>query len=166
MKIRDAIEIDLPAIVQIYNAAIPSRTATADLVAVSVESRLAWFHDHVPAKYPLWVAELDAVVVGWLSFRMFYGRPAYQATAEISLYVSPSHQRQGIGYQLLNQAICQSPDLGFTTLLALIFKHNLPSLKLFEKFDFQPWGYLPKVAELDGVQRDLVITGRRCEPEY
>jgi hypothetical protein len=30
MKIRDAVESDLPAIVEIYNAAIPGRMATAD----------------------------------------------------------------------------------------------------------------------------------------
>ncbi len=36
MSIRDATEADLPTIVAIYNAAIPSRMATADLEPVSV----------------------------------------------------------------------------------------------------------------------------------
>lgn len=161
LNIRNAIEVDLPAIVEIYNAAVPSRIATADLVPVSVESRLAWFCEHTPSRSPLWVIELDEAVVGWLSFQMFYGRPAYYATAEISVYVSPAHQRRGIGQQLLKQAIHCSPDLGLTTLLALIFGHNQPSLQLFEKFGFQQWGCLHQVAELDGVQQDLVIIGRR-----
>lgn len=165
LNIRDAIEVDLPAIVEIYNAAVPSRMATADLVPVSVESRLAWFHEHTPSKSPLWVVELDETVVGWLSFQMFYGRLAYSATAEISVYVSPDHQRRGIGQQLLKQAIHRSPTLGLTTLLALIFGHNQPSLQLFGKFGFQRWGCLPQVAELDGVQRDLVIIGRKCDQE-
>ena len=39
MKIRDAIEADLPAIVEIYNATVPTRMATAELEPVSVESR-------------------------------------------------------------------------------------------------------------------------------
>lgn len=161
MNIRDAVEVDLPAVVQIYNSAIPDRMATADLIPVSIESRLTWFRDHTSTKSPLWVIELDAAVVGWLSFQMFYGRPAYHATAEISVYVSPVHHRRGIGQQLLRHAIRRSPDLGLRTLLAFIFGHNQPSLKLFEKFGFQHWGYLPQVAELDGVQQDLVITGRR-----
>ncbi len=36
-----------------------------------------------------------------------------------------------------------------------------PSLKLFEKLGFTRWGHLPRVAVLDGVERDLIIVGRR-----
>jgi len=164
MVIRDAVDTDLPAIVQIYNAAIPSRMATADIAPVTVADRLTWFRAHTPTRYPLWVMESKAVVVGWLGFQCFYGRPAYGATAEISLYIAPTHHQQGIGKQLLRQAIQQSPALGLTILLGFIFSHNLPSLRLFEGFAFQRWGYLPGVAKLEGIERDLVILGRRVGP--
>ena len=49
----------------------------------------------------------------------------------------------------------------FSTFLAFIFGHNTPSLTLFAAAGFQRWGLLPQVAELDGVDRDLVILGRR-----
>ncbi len=45
----------------------------------------------------------------------------------------------------------------------MIFAHNLPSLKLFEQFSFQRWGYLPQVADLDGTKRDVVIVGLHLE---
>jgi L-amino acid N-acyltransferase YncA len=163
MNIRDATEIDLPAIVGIYNAAIPSRLATADIEPVSVESRLAWFEGRSPLKRPLWVVEVDNRVTGWLSLQSFYGRPAYHATAEISIYIAPEYQRRGLGQQLLSQAIYKSPSLGIKTLLGFIFAHNLPSLKLFETFGFQSWGHLPNVAELDGIERDLIIMGLRIQ---
>ncbi|MBW4487003.1 MAG: GNAT family N-acetyltransferase [Trichocoleus desertorum ATA4-8-CV12] len=161
MPIRDAVEADLPAIVAIYNATIPSRMVTADTHPVTVESRLAWLCDRDPLSRPLWVMEQEQKVVGWLSFKSFYGRPAYQATAEVSVYVAAHYQRQGIGRTLLQQAIEQSPKLGLKNLLGFIFAHNQPSLQLFEKFGFQQWGYLPQVATLDGVDRDLVIVGRK-----
>lgn len=41
--------------------------------------------------------------------------------------------------------------------MAYIFGHNNPSLGLFKKFDFQECGRLPKVADFNGVKRDLVI---------
>jgi phosphinothricin acetyltransferase len=41
MMIRDATEDDLPAIVAIYNASIPSRTATADTEPISIKRRSA-----------------------------------------------------------------------------------------------------------------------------
>ncbi len=160
MNIRDAIETDLPAIVEIYNAAIPQRMATADLEPVSVKSRFSWFYEHIPLKRPIWVMEIDHIA-GWLSFQSFYGRPAYHATAEISIYVAPIYQRCGVGRQLLTQAISCSPSFGLKTLLGFIFAHNQPSLQLFESLGFQRWGYLPQVAELDGVERDLLIVGYR-----
>ena len=162
MKIRDAVETDLPAIVQIYNAAIPGRMATADLKPVSVESRLAWYREHSPNSLPIWVIESEQKIVGWLSFQLFYGRAAYQHTAEVSIYVAPDRQRYGIGQKLLQSAIVRSPKLGLKTLMGIIFAHNQPSLRLFEKFGFQQWGYLPQVAELDGVERDVIILGLRC----
>ncbi len=57
MKIRDAAEEDLPAIVEIYNSTVPSRLVTADPEPVSVESRRAWLYEHNPESRPLWVAE-------------------------------------------------------------------------------------------------------------
>jgi L-amino acid N-acyltransferase YncA len=165
MTIRDATEADLPAIVEIYNAAIPGRKATADTEPVAVENRYAWFCEHHPGRRPLWVAEENEAIVGWLSFQSFYGRPAYHATAEISVYVAPSRQRAGIGRALLARATDQAPRLGLKTLLGFIFDHNEPSLKLFESFGFERWGVLPRVAELDGVERDLMILGRRLVPD-
>jgi L-amino acid N-acyltransferase YncA len=161
--IRDATQADLPAIVKIYNASIPDRKATADTKPVSVESRRKWFENHHPTTYPLLVMELKGEIVAWLSFRPFYGRPAYKTTAEVSLYVATEFHRQGIGQQLLEQAIERSQEMGFNTLVAFIFAHNEASLKLFEKLNFREWGYLPRIADLDGIERDLAILGRRVK---
>jgi L-amino acid N-acyltransferase YncA len=161
MTIRDATEADLPAIIAIYNAAIAGRIATADTEAVSVESRRDWFNEHNPNARPLWVALENDDIAGWLSFQSFYGRPAYHATAELSVYVASDRQREGIATALLTKAIERAPQLGLKTLLGFIFAHNDASLRLFEKLGFQHWGVLPRVAELDGVDRDLLIVGRR-----
>lgn len=159
MYIRNAVATDLHAIISIYNASIPSRLATADLNPISVDSRKEWFNQHSANMYPIWVMEQKGEIAGWLSFSPFYGRPAYRATAEISIYVDPAYQRQRVAYQLLTQAIQYSPNLGLQTLLGFIFAHNQPSLRLFELFNFQVWGYLPQVAELDEIKRDLFILG-------
>jgi L-amino acid N-acyltransferase YncA len=161
IKLRDAVAEDLPAIVQIYNSTIPGRMVTADLSPVTVESRERWFHDHSPEFRPLWVLEEDGAVGGWLSFQSFYGRPAYHATAEVSIYISEAYRGRGLGQYLLQQAINACPDLKIKTLLGFIFGHNVPSIKLFKRFGFEEWAKLPGIAELDGVERDLVIMGRR-----
>ncbi len=159
--IRDAGEADLESIVEIYNASIPGRRATADTEPVTVESRRAWFQSHSARRRPIWVAEEDGKIVGWLSFSSFYGRPAYHATAEISVYVAAAHQGGGIGRALLGEAVHRARELGVRTLLGFIFGHNDASLRLFEGLGFARWGRLPRVAELDGIERDLVIVGLR-----
>lgn len=144
----------------IYNASIPGRLATADTEPVKVEQRQAWFREFDPARRPLWVAEgSEPGVLGWLSLRSFYGRPAYAATVEIGLYVAPAAQGRGLGAALLGHAVAAAPGLGIRTILAFVFAHNAPSVRLFEKKGFARWGLLPRVAELDGVERDVAILG-------
>lgn len=92
---------------------------------------------------------------------MFYGREAYRSTAEISLYVSPKFQRQGVGQTLLRYAIAQAPKLEIHTLLAIVFAENQPSVALLKKFEFVQWGYLPQVARSWEVDRDVIILGRK-----
>jgi phosphinothricin acetyltransferase len=147
--------------VDIYNAAVPGRLATADLEPVSVQSRLDWFRAHSPRKYPIWVAEDRTQIAGWLSLHEFYGRPAYHKTAEVSIYIAPASQGQGLGKELLRLAIAQCPNLEIHTLLGFIFGHNHASLKLFAGCGFQHWGCLPRIAELDGIERDLTVMGLR-----
>jgi len=161
MTFRDATEADLPAIVAIYNAAIPGRMATADTEPVTVAQRLPWLREHERASRPLWLAVDGAQPLGWLSFQSFYGRPAYHATAELSVYVAPEQQRRGVALALVTRALAEAPRLGLQTLLGFVFGHNAPSLALFERLGFERWALLPRVAELDGVERDLVIVGRR-----
>ena len=101
-------------------------------------------------------------MIGWLDFKKFLPRCAYRGTAEISVYVDENFRRSGVGQRLLEQAIASAPSLGITALVGLIFGHNAPSLKLFERLGFDRWAFLPGVAQLDGVDRDLVIIGRHC----
>ena len=152
---------DLPQIVEIYNSTIPSRMVTADTEPVTVESRVGWFEEHEPASRPLWVVEDSSSVLAWLSFSSFYGRPAYAKTAELSVYVHEAHRNQGLGSYFLRQALDAAPSFKVDTLLGFIFGHNGPSLALFERFRFARWGELPWVAALDGIERDLIIVGRR-----
>lgn len=157
---RPAARADLAQIVALYNATVPSRMVTADLEAVTVESRVDWFESHIGNR-PLWVVELEGRVAAWLSFSSFYGRPAYRKTAEIGVYVDTQYRRRGIASYLLAEALARAPELKLATLLGFIFSHNEPSLALFAKFGFARWGLLPGVAELDGVERAVVILGRR-----
>ena len=162
MLIRDAGDADLPAIIDIYNVAIATRMATAQLDPVTLEERRDWLKEHSPDRHPFWVLEIDGRIAGWLSLKPFAPRCAYRGTAEISVYVDEKFRRRGVARRLLEEAIARSPSLGITAIVGLIFGHNAPSLKLFEQLGFRRWGLLPGIVRLDGAQRDLIVMGRHC----
>ena len=64
---------------------------------------------------------------------------------------------------MLDYAIKLSPNLKLKTLLGFVFAHNAPSLGLFGKAGFTIWGHLPKVAEIDDKEIDLLILGLRLK---
>jgi L-amino acid N-acyltransferase YncA len=160
-RIRLPFDDDLPRVVEIYNGSIPGRMATADTQPVTIEERREWFGAHSQATNPLWVMEVGGQVAAWLSLSPFYGRPAYNATKEVSVYVDASMQRQGLASSLIRHSLETAPAMGVTTLLGFIFSHNAPSIRLFRGFGFTSWGELRNVAILDGMERSLSIFGKR-----
>jgi len=162
IKYRDAKQFDLEKIVEIYNSTIESKMVTADTEPASVASRQNWFDEHKSDKRPLWVIEDNQdKIIGWVSFQSFYGRPAYDATVEISIYLEKEQRGKGLGKEILQYCVHKATNFGTKTLLGFIFSHNEPSLKLFRHFGFEDWATLPNIALLDGKERGLKILGKR-----
>ena len=166
IRVRDATEADLPAIVDIYNQSIPGGWSTADTKPVAVADRVEWFRRFDPARRPIWVAESEGRVVAWACLSSFYGgRPAYDATAEVSLYVATAHHRRGIGRHLKRMVIEQCPRLGVTTLLSMHFDHNEATRRINEGLGFVQCGHLREIALVQGQKRGLVIWQLRIPTE-
>ena len=162
MIIRPAQMDDLPAIVEIYNQSIPSKSSTADTEPVRVEDRQTWFREHTPDKYPIFIAEIDGQVAGWCSLSPYRaGRKALRFTAEISYYIAPACQRRGIATALIQRALEACPALQLKNLFAIILERNIASCRLMEKTGFEKWGYFPRVADFDGEETGHVYYGKR-----
>lgn len=154
---------DLERIVGTYNASIPAKLATADLLPVSVKSKIAWFNDHNESTRPLWLVHSGDKYIGWISFTSFYGRPAYNKTVEVSIYLEEDAKGKGRGKLCLQFAIEEAKKREIKTLLGFIFGHNEPSLRLFYSQGFEKWAQLPEIADMEGVWRDLIILGKKVE---
>lgn len=159
MTIRLANINDLTEIVAIYNETIASRMVTADTEEVTVAQKLEWFNSHTSNR-PIYVYCKDKKVLAWLSYKSFYGRPAYDGTVEMSIYITGEARGKGLGKRLMLFAQSQAKQLNIKVLLGFIFSHNLPSVKLFKHFDFKVWGELPNVAVMDNKLYSLTIFGK------
>lgn len=161
-NIRIATLTDLPAIVAIYNQAVPTHRSTANTTPVTVQGRKTWFLEHDPAKRPIFVAEMDGRMAGWCSLSTYRpGRMALRFTAEISYYMDDAFQRMGIGSSLVRHAVDACPALGIKNIVAVVIDQNEGSRKLLEKLGFQQWGYLPQVLDFDGQEFGEYYYGKR-----
>ncbi len=159
---RDASISDLFEIVAIYNSTISSRMVTADTEPVTVAQREQWFYEHNAATRPLWMAEDENNnCIGWVSFQNFYGRKAYEGTAEISIYLHGNKRGKGYGKQMLQYAIEKAASLHIHSLLGYIFAHNEPSINLFLQAGFSEWAHLRDIALMDGQYFSLKIFGKK-----
>jgi len=153
---------DLPAIVGIYNQAVPTYQSTANTELVTVEDRKKWFLEHERDKHPIFVAKIGGIIVGWASLSVYRpGRFALRFTKEISFYVDSDYQRQGVGSALLRHIIRVCPSLNIKNIVAVVIDQNIASKSLLENFDFQQWGYLPCVLDFSGNELGEFYLGLR-----
>ena len=142
--IREAIEADLPEILEIYNDAIRNTVATFDLDEQTLEQRKIWFKKY-GGKHPLLVAEIAGQVAGYSSLSTFREKDAYARTTEISVYISESHRGKGIASQLMTEILKRAKQLGHHTIIAGITGGNEASVKLHKKFGFEFVGTFKEV---------------------
>ena len=160
--IRGATIADVGEVVDIYNQAIDAGFQTAYTTRFNVEERMKWFQQHIDSDFPIFVYLKEGTIAGWISISPYrQDRAALRHTIEISYFIHKNYQRKGIGTQLLAYAIAACRQLNHKTALAILIDNNLGSIKLLEKFGFERWGYLPGVADFNGVECGQYYYGLR-----
>lgn len=156
MHIKPATLQDLAGIVAIYNQAVLKTTATFDTEVKTIEQHKPWFDVH-STKYPLLVAEIDNIIVGWASLTPWSDRCAYSDTAEISIYIDEAQQSKGIGTQLMADIIKAGDKGCLHTILARIAEGNKISLALHQRVGFEVIGNMREVGRKFGKLLDVLL---------
>jgi phosphinothricin acetyltransferase len=153
--IRDARAEDLGAINAIYNHYVLHSACTYQEEPSTEQERAEWFAAHGPT-YPVTVAEVDGVVVGWGSLSKFHPRSAYRKTVENSVYIRHDIQRRGIGSLLLADLIERAKFVGHHSIIAIIDSGQPGSLAIHERFGFEKVAHLRQVGIKFGRWGDVV----------
>ena len=98
-QIRLATIDDLPAIVDIFNQAIPLQV-NDESAPIEVADRREWFLQF-DSTHPIWVATVNEQVIAWCALEYFYPHPAYDHSAQIAIYIHEDYRRQHLGHDLL-----------------------------------------------------------------
>ncbi len=144
------------------------------IYALGIATTYATFQQHVPS-YEDWAVshseqgcfvltdEDDAQeIYGWLAFSPVSSRSVYSGVMELSIYVHPDHQKQGIGRLLLLHALDIAPSLGIWTVQSAIIRENTGSISLHTRCGFRAVGFRERIArDVNGVWRDTIIFEKR-----
>lgn len=157
MLVRDAREVDLPAILAITNDAILSTTALWTLAPLSLEQRRGWFEERRAAGFPVLVAETGGDIAGFGSYGSFRAWEGYAATVEHSVYVDARHRGRGAGRALVVALVERARAAGFHAMVGGVEAGNAASLRLHDSLGFERAGALPQVGRKFGRWLDLAF---------
>lgn len=161
--IRPARAADMMAAAEIVNQHIESGVAHFGYEAQSVDDWLADWHRY-RERYPWLVAERDGVVGGIAYAKRFNPRAAYDWTAEVSVYLRPGVEGQGVGTALYERLLALLDGQGYRCLIAGITEPNEASVRLHERFGFRRLGTLERVGYKHGAWRDVSSWQRHAGP--
>src|SRR5882672_10172183 len=148
MRIRDATDADVPAILTIYNDVVTNTTAIYDERPSTLKERQAWFDGRRSKNFPVLVGELNGEVVGFSSFGEWRSRWGYRYTVEHSVHVRADCRGRGVGRALIEALFPRAAALKMHTMIAHIDSSAAASLRLHEKLGFTTIGTFREVARL------------------
>lgn len=155
--IRRAKLADLPRLLEIYNYEVLHGTATFDEEARTEEEQREWF-EHYTGKYPLLVEELSGEITGYAGAYRLLPKPAYDISAEVSVYVAPECRGRGAGERLLRALLkATREEYDLESLFSLITATNQASIHLHEKLGFLYEGILRNSGKKFGENLDVMI---------
>ncbi len=171
MTIRPATEADLPAILEIYNDAVLTTTASYDYEPRTLEHRRQWFAERQRDGYAVFVAaDKTGRVVGWSALNPYHARCGYRFTAENSVYVAADQRGRGVGKLLMTPLVEAARNRGLHAIIAAIDSSNAASVRLHASFGFEVVGVFKQVGYkfnrwLDVTYMELLLPGSPASPD-
>ncbi len=155
IDIRVATVSDAPALLGIYAPYVADTAITFEYEVPSLgafSQRIATTLD----RYPYLVAETDGRVVGYAYAGAFKGRPAYDWSAEATVYVDTGCHGRGIGSALYRKLEALLKRQGVRNLYACITYPNIPSEAFHERLGFSTVGRFSQCGYKFGKWRDMI----------
>jgi phosphinothricin acetyltransferase len=137
-------------------------TSLYDYNIRSYEQQKIILEEKINKNFPVIVAELDGIIVGFGMYSEFRFREAYQFTVEHSVYVSDDYRGKSIGKQLLQELMCLAKKQKIHTMIGVIDSENQGSVTFHEKFGFKTVGVIKESGYkfdrwLDSVLMQLIL---------
>ena len=111
-------------------------------------------------RYPFLVAVVNDRVVGFAYASMFRTKAAYRWDVELSIYLTPGIEGQGIGSELMEKLLAAVEKQGYLNAYSCITMPNDRSVNLHKKFGFEELGCFPNSGYKMGAWHDVIWMGK------
>lgn len=163
--IRPATPADIPAIAAIYHEAVSRGTASFEIEPPSEAEMQTRMETLLQGGFPYIAAEADGAFAGYAYAGPYRPRVAYRNTLEDSIYISPAHQRKGIGNMLMAALLQESETRGFRQMIAVIGDSaNTGSIAVHARAGFEMTGTFKSVGFKFGRWLDTVLMQKALGP--
>ena len=152
--IRPATASDAAAMLEIYAPFIESTAVSFETVVPGVEEFAARITRSL-AGWQWLVAERAGRCAGYAYATSHRERAAYRWSTEVSAYIHPDHQRQGLGLALYRQLLPALAKRGYCNAYAGITLPNAASVGLHRRMGFEPIGTFKAVGWKFGSWHDV-----------
>ena len=137
--IRLAEEEDAAGVLAIYAPVVRETAISFELEPPSLEEMRGRIRS-LETRLPWLVCSEGPSIWGYAYADRFRTRAAYQWSAEVTVYVSPSRQRRGVARALYSSLLAALRLLGYRNAFAGIAQPNPASVALHEALGFRPAG--------------------------
>jgi phosphinothricin acetyltransferase len=111
--------------------------------------------------FPIFVAEANQIVTGYIALNKWSERKAYDITAEVSLYVHRDYRAQGIGKMLLECCVDYAQkSTKLNSLIARISEGNEQSIYMHKMQKFEVMGVMKQAGIKFGKHHDVLFMQR------
>ena len=167
MIIRDAVDADLPQIVEIVNASLASTTTEWRETEYTLDDRREWLAQHQRAGDPVLVAEIDGDVAGFSCYGDFRDSrkwPGYRFVVENTIHVRERHWGNGVGRALIEALVDRASAAGKRVMVAAVDAENVGSIRFHERCGFIEVARMPDIGFKLERWLTLVLLQRRVNP--
>jgi len=160
LLIRDATLDDAPAIAEIYRPYVESTAISFEFEAPDAAEMAGRMRRILEDGYPYLCAERDGRVVGFASAAQFRLRPAYDTTAETSIYVGDGQHGRGVGRALMTEIESRLRVGGFKLMVAGSSGGDT-SVRFHTSLGFEVAGTIPDAGYKFGKSWSLTLMWKR-----
>jgi len=164
LTIRQATEADAAALLKIYAPYVESTAVSFETVAPGVEEFAARIAKSL-SRWQYLVAECNAGIAGYAYGSTHRERAAYRYSVEVSAYVDPRFQRQGVGSALYRRLFDDLVAKGYCTAFAGITLPNEASVGMHRSVGFEHIGVFKRIGWKFGRWHDVAWMQRTLRDE-